>query len=37
VKDDEVARQEYLDILETMGGADPRTAKYRKLLTAKLF
>jgi putative thioredoxin len=37
VKDDEVARQEYLDILETMGGSDPRTAKYRKLLTAKLF
>jgi len=37
VKDDETARQEYLDILETMGGADPRTAKYRKLLTAKLF
>lgn len=37
VKDDETARQEYLDILETMGAADPRTAKYRKLLTAKLF
>lgn len=37
VKDDEAARQEYLDILETMGGSDPRTAKYRKLLTAKLF
>ncbi|MEI6199127.1 MAG: thioredoxin [Actinomycetota bacterium] len=37
VKDDEVARREYLDILETMGTADPRTAKYRKLLTQKLF
>ena len=37
VKDDETARQEYLDILETMGAVDPRTAKYRKLLTAKLF
>lgn len=37
VKDDEVARREYLDILETMGPADPRTAKYRKLLTTKLF
>ena len=37
VKDDEDARQEYLDLLETMGSADPRTAKYRKLLTAKLF
>lgn len=37
VKDDEQARQEYLDILETMGSLDPRTAKYRKLLTARLF
>lgn len=37
VKEDEAARQEYLDILETMGANDPRTAKYRKLLTAKLF
>lgn len=37
VKDDEVARHQYLDILETMGSSDPRTGKYRKLLTAKLF
>jgi len=37
VKDDETARQEYLDLLQTMGSEDPRTAKYRKLLTAKLF
>ena len=37
VKDDEVTRREYLDILETMGPSDPRTAKYRKLLTQKLF
>jgi thioredoxin-like negative regulator of GroEL len=37
VKDDEVARREYLDILETMGPSDPRTAKYRKSLTTKLF
>jgi putative thioredoxin len=37
VKDDEVARREYLDILETMGPIDVRTAKYRKLLTQKLF
>ncbi len=37
VKDDEVARQEYLDILQTMGNDDPRTAKYRKQLTARLF
>jgi thioredoxin-like negative regulator of GroEL len=37
VKDDEVARREYLDILETMGTNDARTGKYRKLLTQKLF
>lgn len=37
VKDDETSRQEYLDILEAMGPADARTAKYRKLLTARLF
>lgn len=37
VKSDEEARQEYLDILETMGPDDPRTAKYRRLLTARLF
>lgn len=37
VKNDEDARQEFLDILETMGPDDPRTAKYRKLLTARLF
>jgi putative thioredoxin len=37
VKDDEEARQEFLDILELMGAADPRTAAYRKQLTARLF
>ena len=37
VKDDEAARREYLDILETMGTNDSRTSKYRKLLTQKLF
>ena len=37
VKADEVARQKFLDILETMGPDDPRTAKYRKQLTARLF
>ena len=37
VKADETARQEFLDILEAMGPDDPRTARYRKLLTARLF
>jgi putative thioredoxin len=36
-KVDEVARQEFLDILQTMGPHDPRTGKYRKLLTARLY
>jgi putative thioredoxin len=37
VKDDEAARQEYLDILELMGAEDSRTAAYRRKLTARLF
>lgn len=37
VKADESARQEFLDILEAMGPEDPRTAKYRRQLTARLF
>lgn len=37
VKSDDGARQEYLDLLEVLGADDPRTAKYRKLLTSKLF
>lgn len=37
VKDDEAARQEYLDILEVMGPEDPRVAGYRKQLTSRLF
>jgi putative thioredoxin len=37
VKDDEAARQEYLDILELMGPTDPRTSDYRKQLTSRLF
>jgi putative thioredoxin len=37
VKDDEDARQEYLDLLELLGPDDPRTAGYRKALTARLF
>lgn len=37
VKDDDEARQQYVDILELMGAHDPRTAQYRKRLTARLF
>jgi putative thioredoxin len=37
VKADEAARQEYLDILESMGPDDPRTAKYRRQLSSHLY
>jgi putative thioredoxin len=37
VKTDEAARQEFLDILELMGPDDPRTAEYRRKLSAALF
>ena len=34
---DDEARQEYLDLLETLGPENPSTAKYRKALAARLF
>ncbi|MGH9055940.1 MAG: tetratricopeptide repeat protein [Acidimicrobiales bacterium] len=37
VRDDETARQEFVDLLEVLGPDDPRTAGYRKALTSKLF
>lgn len=37
VKGDDAARQELLDLLEVLGPDDPRTATYRKALTARLF
>jgi len=37
VKHDDEARQQFIDILELMGPLDPRTAQYRKQLTARLF
>jgi putative thioredoxin len=37
VKDDADARQEFLDLLETLGPDDERTARYRKALSARLF
>ena len=37
LRDDEEARQEYLDLLEALGPDDPRTLQYRKALSARLF
>ena len=37
VKDDDEARQQFVDLLELMGAHDPRTAQYRKLLSQRLF
>jgi putative thioredoxin len=37
VKDDDDARQQYVDLLEVLGPDDPRTADYRKRLTRQLF
>jgi putative thioredoxin len=37
VRQDESARQEFIDLLEVLGPDDPRTASYRKSLTARLF
>ncbi len=37
VKHEAEARQRFLDLLEVLGPDDPRTARYRKALTARLF
>jgi putative thioredoxin len=37
VKADADARQRYVDLLEVLGSDDPRTADYRKRLTARLY
>ncbi len=37
VRDDEAARQRFLDLLETLGPDDPRTTRYRKALASRLF
>ncbi len=37
VRDDEDARQEFLDLLETLGPSDPRTSGYRRALASRLF
>ena len=37
VRDDESARQEFLDLLETLGPDDPRVVAYRRALASRLF
>ena len=37
VKDDDDARQQFIDLLEVLGPEDPRTREYRKALTARLY
>lgn len=37
VKADETARQELLDLLEVLGPEDPRTSRYRRAMTSRLF
>ena len=37
VRDDDAARQEFVDLLEAMGADDPRTKEYRRALTARLY
>ena len=37
VRDDDAARQQYVDLLEVLGPDDPRTGSYRKALTSRLF
>ncbi len=37
VREDDAARQEFVDLLETMGNGDPRTNEYRRALAARLF
>jgi putative thioredoxin len=37
VRDDEKARQEFVDLLETLGAGDPRTNTFRRALATRLF
>ncbi|HLK45184.1 MAG TPA: tetratricopeptide repeat protein [Acidimicrobiales bacterium] len=36
-KEDDVARQELVDLLDALGPEDPRTARYRRALASRLF
>lgn len=37
VKEDDEARQRYVDLLEVLGATDPRTVEYRRKLTMRLY
>ena len=37
VRDDDQARQEFVDLLETLGPEDPRTSSFRRALATRLF
>jgi putative thioredoxin len=37
VRDDDAARQEYVDLLEALGADDPRTNDYQRALAARLY
>jgi putative thioredoxin len=37
VRDDDSARQEFVDLLETLGPEDPRTSSFRRALAARLY
>jgi len=37
VRDDDSARQEFVDLLETLGAEDPRTSSFRRALATRLF
>jgi putative thioredoxin len=37
VRDDDAARQEFVDLLEALGPSDPRTNGYRRALAARLY
>ena len=37
VKEDDDARQEFVDLLEVLGPDDPRTPRYRRALTSRLY
>jgi putative thioredoxin len=37
VRDDDGARQEFVDLLETLGPDDPRTNSFRRALATRLY